>query len=65
MDVHYAEPVEPDDPLLSYKGGNVILMPHLAVGHRNIGLDDMRRLCVNLWRGTLPPHRLHEKPPLR
>ena len=65
MDVHYTEPVEPDDPLLSYKGGNVILMPHLAVGHRNIGLDDMRRLCVNLWRATLPPHRLHEKPPLR
>jgi len=57
MDVHYAEPVEPNDPLLKYKDGNVILMPHLAIGHRENGLADMKQLCVNLWRATLPPKK--------
>jgi len=54
MDVHYAEPVEPDDPLLKYKKGNVILMPHLAIAERQNGLNDMKQLCLNLWRATLP-----------
>jgi lactate dehydrogenase-like 2-hydroxyacid dehydrogenase len=54
MDVHYAEPVEPDDPLLKYKKGNVILMPHLAIAERKNGLNDMKQLCLNLWRATLP-----------
>jgi len=57
MDVHYAEPVQPDDPLLKYKDGNVILMPHLAIGDRRNGLEDMKQLCVNLWRATLPPKK--------
>jgi len=54
MDVHYAEPVEPGDPLLKYKKGNVILMPHLAIAERQNGLNDMKQLCLNLWRATLP-----------
>jgi phosphoglycerate dehydrogenase-like enzyme len=55
MDVGYAEPAEPDDPLLTLDKGNVILQPHLAVADRIVGLNDLKQLCVNLWRATLPP----------
>jgi len=55
MDVGYAEPAEPDDPLLTFDKGNVILQPHLAIAHRINGLNDMRQLCLNLWSGTLAP----------
>jgi phosphoglycerate dehydrogenase-like enzyme len=55
MDVGYAEPADPDDPLLKFDKGNVILQPHLAIAHRENGLKDMRQLCLNLWRATRPP----------
>ena len=54
MDVGYAEPAEPDDPLLAFDKGNVILQPHLAIAHRENGLVDMRQLALNLWKATLP-----------
>jgi phosphoglycerate dehydrogenase-like enzyme len=51
LDVGYAEPADADDPLLRYRGsGNVILMPHTAVGARENALSDLERLCVNLWQ---------------
>jgi phosphoglycerate dehydrogenase-like enzyme len=52
MDVGYAEPAEPDDPLLAFEKGKVILQPHLAIAHRENGLKDMRQLALNLWRAT-------------
>jgi phosphoglycerate dehydrogenase-like enzyme len=52
MDIGYAEPADPDDPLLKFDKGNVILQPHLAIGDRRNGLDDLRQLCLNLWRAT-------------
>jgi phosphoglycerate dehydrogenase-like enzyme len=55
MDVGYAEPADPDDPLLKFDRGNVILQPHLAIAHRENGLNDMKQLCLNLWRATCPP----------
>ena len=54
MDIGYAEPADPDDPLLAFDKGNVILQPHLAVADRIHGLNDIRQLCLNLWRATLP-----------
>jgi phosphoglycerate dehydrogenase-like enzyme len=53
LDVGYAEPADADDPLLRYRGGNVILMPHTAVGGRENALSDLERLCVNLWRSIV------------
>ena len=53
MDVGYDEPADPDDPLLKFDKGNVILQPHLAIADRRNGLEDMKRLCLNLWSGTL------------
>jgi len=50
MDVGYSEPWEPDDPLLKYKDGRAILMPHLAVGDRHIGLTDLQEMCRKIWR---------------
>ena len=50
MDVGYAEPWAPDDPLLKYKDGRVIAMPHTAVGDRRIGLQDLKTMCLNIWR---------------
>ena len=50
MDVGYSEPWEPDDPLLKYKDGQTILMPHLAVGNRRIGLADLEEMCRKIWR---------------
>ena len=50
MDVGYEEPWSPDDPLLKYKDGRVIAMPHTAVGDRKVGLGDLAEMCRNVWR---------------
>jgi lactate dehydrogenase-like 2-hydroxyacid dehydrogenase len=50
MDVLYSEPAEPADPLLRYRSGNVIFMPHTAVGARANALHDIATLCLNLWQ---------------
>jgi glyoxylate reductase len=52
LDVGYAEPADPAEPLLRRRGGNVILMPHTAVGARANALQDVETLCRNLWRGV-------------
>ena len=51
LDVGYTEPADPAEPLLRHRGGNVILMPHTAVGARANALHDVETLCRNLWRG--------------
>ena len=48
MDALYSEPAEPSDPLLRYRNGNVILLPHTAVGARANALRDIETLCLNL-----------------
>jgi phosphoglycerate dehydrogenase-like enzyme len=54
LDVGYEEPADSDDPLLRYRGrGNVILMPHTAVGARENAQSDLERLCLNLWRAMV------------
>ena len=50
MDVGYSEPWAPDDPLLKYKDGRVILIPHMAVGNRRVGLADLEEMCRKIWR---------------
>ena len=40
------------EPLLAHRGGNVILMPHTAIGARANALHDVETLCLNLWRGV-------------
>jgi phosphoglycerate dehydrogenase-like enzyme len=50
MDVGYEEPWSPDDPLLKYKDGRVIVMPHTAVCDRKVGLGDLAEMCRNIWR---------------
>jgi phosphoglycerate dehydrogenase-like enzyme len=50
LDVGYNEPVKPDEPLLKYKSGNVLLTPHIAIGARANALADLEELCINLWR---------------
>ena len=50
MDVGYSEPWRSDDPLLKYKDGRVIAMPHTAVGDRKVGLEDLAEMCRNIWR---------------
>jgi lactate dehydrogenase-like 2-hydroxyacid dehydrogenase len=50
MDVGYEEPWAPDDPLLKYRDGRVIALPHTAVGDRRVGLSDLRAVCLNIWR---------------
>lgn len=57
LDVGYREPTPPDEPLLKFQDGNVILMPHTAIAERQNGLDDMEEMCLKLWRGTQTPHR--------
>jgi glyoxylate reductase len=52
LDVGYTEPADPADPLLRHRGGNVILMPHTAIGSRANALHDVETLCLNLWRGV-------------
>jgi lactate dehydrogenase-like 2-hydroxyacid dehydrogenase len=49
MDVGYQEPWQADDPLLKVKHENVILMPHTAVAHREVGLTDLEQLCRKIW----------------
>src|SRR5438105_4458002 len=49
MDVGYEEPWQADDPLLKLKHENVILTPHTAVAHREVGLSDLEQLCRNIW----------------
>jgi glyoxylate reductase len=51
LDVGYSEPAEPGEPLLRYRGRNVILMPHTAVGGRENALHDVETLCLSLKRG--------------
>jgi lactate dehydrogenase-like 2-hydroxyacid dehydrogenase len=51
LDVGYSEPTDPGDPLLRYRGRNVILMPHTAVGGRENALHDVEALCLSLRRG--------------
>jgi phosphoglycerate dehydrogenase-like enzyme len=54
LDVGYTEPTDAGDPLLRYSGsGNVILMPHTAIGARENAQIDLERLCVNLWRSIV------------
>ena len=52
LDVGYSEPARPDEPLLQFTAGNVILMPHTAIAERQNGLADMEEMCLKLWRGT-------------
>jgi lactate dehydrogenase-like 2-hydroxyacid dehydrogenase len=52
LDVGYAEPADPADPLLRFRRGNVILMPHTAVGARANALADVETLCLKLARGV-------------
>ena len=50
FDVGYAEPAAPNEPLLKYEAGNVVLMPHTAIGDRKYGLDDFETMLRNLSR---------------
>ncbi|HYM19310.1 MAG TPA: D-isomer specific 2-hydroxyacid dehydrogenase family protein [Micropepsaceae bacterium] len=50
FDVGYDEPARPDEPLLKYRSGNVILMPHTAIGDRSHGLEDYEVMLRNLSR---------------
>jgi phosphoglycerate dehydrogenase-like enzyme len=57
LDVGYSEPFEPDEPLLRYKGGNVLLTPHIAIGARQNALADLEEVCSNLWRALTSSQR--------
>lgn len=57
LDVGYEEPMPPDEPLLKYKQGNVILMPHTAIAERQNGLKDMEEMFLKLWRAIKTRHR--------
>ena len=46
MDVHYQEPSERDDPFRRYK--NAVLNPHIAIGTRVNGAEDMEDIVSNL-----------------
>jgi lactate dehydrogenase-like 2-hydroxyacid dehydrogenase len=50
FDVGYDEPARTDEPLLQYKKGNLILMPHTAIGDRMHGLRDYDVMLRNLSR---------------
>jgi lactate dehydrogenase-like 2-hydroxyacid dehydrogenase len=50
MDVGYEEPWGIADPLLKFRKGNVILMPHTAVGDRRVGLNDLSEMCLGICR---------------
>ena len=44
-------PARPDEALLKFRGQpNVILMPHTAIAARQNALNDLERLCMNLWK---------------
>jgi phosphoglycerate dehydrogenase-like enzyme len=55
LDVHAAEPADPDNPLLSLPG--VLATPHVAGGSRLTVLREMRAICDNLvdTLNGLPP----------
>jgi phosphoglycerate dehydrogenase-like enzyme len=55
LDVGYQEPTPPDERLLAFTAGNVILMPHTAPAERRNNLDDMAEMCLKLWRGVTRP----------
>ena len=55
LDVGYSEPTVPTEPLLRYRDGNVILMPHTAIGARDNALHDLDRLCMNVWQAVTAP----------
>ena len=46
LDVHYAEPGDPDEPLKNYR--NVVLSPHVAVAQRAHNMADTSELVANL-----------------
>lgn len=46
LDVGYAEPAQPGEPLLKYK--NVILVPHTAPAHRRYGLNDWEEMLTKM-----------------
>ena len=53
LDVGYKEPAPPDERLLAFKDGNVILMPHTAPAERQNNLNDIEEMCLKLWRGAV------------
>jgi phosphoglycerate dehydrogenase-like enzyme len=55
LDVAYKEPTPPDDRLLAFTRGNVILMPHTAPAARQNNLADLAEMCMKLWRGVTRP----------
>jgi phosphoglycerate dehydrogenase-like enzyme len=46
LDVHYAEPGAPDEPLKNYR--NVVLSPHVAVAQRAHNMADTAEMVANL-----------------
>jgi phosphoglycerate dehydrogenase-like enzyme len=46
LDVHYAEPGAPDEPLKNYR--NVVLSPHVAVAERAHNMADTAEMVANL-----------------
>ena len=46
LDVHYAEPGDPNEPLKNYR--NVVLSPHVAVAQRLHNMADIAELVANL-----------------
>jgi phosphoglycerate dehydrogenase-like enzyme len=61
MDVGYDEPWSDTDPLFKFKKGNVILMPHTAVGDRRVGLNDLAEMCLGICR-ALRTAKKHVRP---
>ena len=62
LDVGYTEPADPADPLLTFRDGNVILMPHTAIGSRENALLDLEQLCTNIWRAVSDRHAPLDEP---
>ena len=50
LDVHYEEPMRPDDPLLGFK--NVLLTPHVAGGARTNLTQDIEEVVLRIWDGV-------------
>jgi len=51
-DVHYQEPVAPDEALLAFD--NVLLTPHFAGGPRQTLLDDIEEIAFNIQQALVP-----------
>ncbi len=51
-DVHYQEPVAPDEPLLAFD--NLLLTPHFAGGPRQTLLDDIEEIASNIQQALAP-----------